>query len=214
MKKITDIYTEYNIMPNLQAHQFRVAGVASQVCNSLNVPIDTRSVISACLLHDMGNIIKFHLETFPEFLEPEGLTYWQNIQNEYLSRYGHDEHEATVKIIQELGLSEDIVELANQNRFSWLCKHKESDNLALKIIHYADARVGPHGVLSYDERMDDAGVRYANHKNSIEEEKRHALVLCGKEIEKQIFSHSKIKPEDINDESTALYMEDLKNFEI
>ena len=34
------------------------------------------------------------------------------------------------------------------------------------------------------------------------------------EIENQIFSHSKIKKEDINDESVIPYLEKLKNFSI
>jgi hypothetical protein len=33
-------------------------------------------------------------------------------------------------------------------------------------------------------------------------------------FEKQIFSYSKTKPEDINDESVAKIIEELKNFEI
>ena len=48
-------------MPNLAMHQLRVAGVAMQICESLDTNIDTNSVVKACLLHDMGNIIKFNL---------------------------------------------------------------------------------------------------------------------------------------------------------
>ena len=40
MKKITEIYKEYKIMPNLQMHQYRVAAVAMQICESLNIKID------------------------------------------------------------------------------------------------------------------------------------------------------------------------------
>ena len=66
MKNITDIYEKYKIMPLLAMHQIRVAAVAMMICDSLSVPIDKDSVIKACLLHDIGNIIKFDLNHFPE----------------------------------------------------------------------------------------------------------------------------------------------------
>jgi hypothetical protein len=214
MRKITDIYNEYKIMPNLQMHQLRVAAVAGQICDSLDIALDKNVLITACLLHDMGNIIKSNLSYFPEFLEPRGLEYWQGVKDEYIEKYGNNEHEATIKIIQELGLSDQITELAGQNQFSYMCQHRDSDNFMLKLIHYADARVGPHGVSSYDERMDEARKRYKNHKNSVEEQERQKLVVCGKEIEDQIFSHSIIKPEDITDESIAERLELLKSFSL
>jgi hypothetical protein len=214
MRKIKDIYEEYKIMPNLQMHQLRVAGVVSQLCDSLNLEVTKETLIITCLLHDMGNIIKSRLDYFPEFIKPEGLGYWQNVKDEFIQKYGEDEHEATVQIIKELGLPERVVNLAGENRFSYMCKHSEAEDLMQKLIHYADGRVGPHGILSYDERMNDANKRYKNHKLSVEEEERDRLVNCGREIEKYIFSHSNIKPEDINDESVAKIIEELKNFEI
>ena len=201
-------------MPNLQMHQLRVAGVVSQLCDSLNLEVTKETLIITCLLHDMGNIIKSRLDYFPEFIKPEGLGYWQNVKDEFIQKYGEDEHEATVQIIKELGLPERVVNLAGENRFSYMCKHSEAEDLMQKLIHYADGRVGPHGILSYDERMNDANKRYKNHKLSVEEEERDRLVNCGREIEKYIFSHSTIKPEDINDESIAPMIEELKNFEI
>jgi hypothetical protein len=214
MRKITDIYEEYKIMPNLQMHQLRVASVVSQLCDSLSLEVTKEILIITCLLHDMGNIIKSKLDYFPEFIQPEGLDYWQSVKNEFIQKYGDDEHEATVQIIKELGLPERIVNLAGENRFSYMCKHSEGEDLMQKLIHYADGRVGPHGILSYDERMNDANKRYKNHKLSVEEEERDRLVECGRDIEKQIFSHSNIKPEDINDESVREIIEQLKNFEI
>ena len=214
MRKITDIYSEYKIMPQLQMHQIRVTAVAKQICESLSISIDIDIVIRACLLHDMGNIIKFNLPHFPEFLEPEGLDYWQTVKDEYISKYGEDEHEATVKIMRELGILDNIIELAGDNRFSYMCRHRDSEDMYLKIIHYADGRVGPHGILSFEERMNDAGKRYKDHKLSFQDEERIKLVECGKDIEKQIFAHSNIKPEDITDESVKEMIEELKNFEI
>ena len=57
---IQEIYTKYKIMPSLQLHQYRVAGVAMYLCERVKMKIDTDNIIAACLLHDMGNIIKIH----------------------------------------------------------------------------------------------------------------------------------------------------------
>lgn len=215
MRKITDIYEEYKIMPQLQMHQLRVASVAQMICDNINLELDKNIIIKTALLHDMGNIIKFDLPLFPKFLEPEGLEYWESVKSDYIQTYGDNEHEATVKIIEELGVEQEVSRIAGENRFSNMCLHKEGQDIYLKIIHYADGRVGPNGVLSYNERMDDAGERYKDHRINIwQKEERLKLVECGKDIEKQIFFHLNIKPEDINDQSVAPIIENLKNFEI
>ena len=216
MRKITDIYKEYKIMPHLQMHQLRVAAVASIVCDSLDLKLDKKLIITTCLLHDMGNVIKFNLDQTKSVfglsdIEVEDV---RIVKKEFINKYGEDEHEATIKIIEELGLSEKVRYLAGENRFSFMCKHSKEGDLTQKLIHYADGRVGPHGILSYDERMNDASKRYKGHKLSVHEEERDRLVNCGRDIEKYIFSHSNIKPEDINDESVKEIIEELKNFEI
>lgn len=212
MRKITEIYEQYKIMPNLQKHQFRVAAVMTQICDSLNIEVDKDTLVVTCLLHDMGNIIKSKLGYFPEFEESNNLEYWQTVKTDYINTYGGDEHEATVKIIEELGSPERVIYLANENRFSYMCKHSQGEDLMQKLIHYTDGRVGPHGVLSFNERMNDANKRYKN--DSFDNKERDRLINCGRDIEKYIFSHSNIKPEDINDESVAPMIEELKNYSI
>ena len=85
----------------------------------------------------------------------------------------------------------------------------------LKIVNYADTRVDPHGIVSYDERMEEGRNRYKDRSdNDINEEQRIKFVECGKDIEKQIFAKCKIKPEDINDETVKPIIESLKDFVI
>lgn len=216
MRTILDIYDKYKIMPHLQKHQLQVASVAWFICNSLDLEIDKNIVVTTCLLHDMGNVIKFNLnQTKSVFgLSDTEVDDISKIKNEFIEKYGDDEHEATIKIIKELELLERVVSLAGENRFSYMCKHSMGGDLMQKIIHYADGRVGPHGILSYNDRMNDANKRYKDHKLSIEEEERDRLVNCGRDIEKYIFSHTNIKPEDITDEAIAPYIEKFKKFEI
>lgn len=213
-KTISEIYTEYKIIPNLQAHMLRVAAVASIICDNFSEPLPKEEIITACLLHDMGNIIKSYLEYFPEFLKPEGLEYWQKVKNDYIEKYGADEHEATIKIIKEIGLSDQIVRLADQVCFTLLCNHRDSDDMSVKITHYSDGRADPYGIVSYDERMDEGKKRYEGRADVFAVEGREKLIACGKEIEKQIFSKCKIKPEDINNETVAPIILELRNFVI
>jgi len=212
MKKITDIYTLYNIMPNLQLHQLRVAAVASQICDSLDVDVDKEKIITTCLLHDMGNIIKADFSRFPDFLEPEGVEYWKEVKDHFVRTYGNKEDLATLAIMKELGVLQDLQDYAHKLDFAHVCKTKQGEDLTLKVIKYSDLRVGPYGVLSYEDRMNDVKERYSGRAHLYQD--REELILCGKELESQVFSHSNIKPEDISDESVASQIEILKNFEI
>ena len=211
---IERIYKKYKIMPSLQAHMLRVAAVASLICDNFSEPLPKEEIITACLLHDMGNIIKSNFEFLPQFLEPEGPEYWQKVKDDYIKKYGRNDIEATLKIIKELGLSEKIFRFTDQVRFSLLCNHRDGKDWDIKIIHYSDGRADPYGIVSYDERMKEAKKRYENKENSIKEDEWQKLVACGQEIEKQIFSKCKIKPEDINDQTVAPIISMLRDFVI
>ncbi len=211
MPRVTEIYEKYKIMPSLQMHMLRVAAVATVICDNFNEPIDREAIILGSLFHDMGNIIKSDLNKFPQFIEPEGLAYWQEVKDEYLAKYGKDEVTASAMIMQELGVLPHAIEICNQNQFTRLCEHALSNDLEVKIVHYSDGRVDPHGVKSYKERMEEARIRYQQ-QNQKWEDDRQRLVDCGLEIEKQIFAKCSIKPEDITDELVAPIIEELKNF--
>ncbi len=152
---IKTMYEKYHIMPALQLHQLRVAGVAAYI--SVNFidkqSIDTNEIILACLLHDMGNILKFSLDRFPEFLEPQGRDYWQKVQDEYRMKYGNDEHEATKQIVREImtGLSSykvhKVIKPVTSKRFT---ADNDSRDLGLQVFKKAgiqDLFVHPERVM-------------------------------------------------------------------
>ena len=82
MRTPREIYAEFKIMPNLQLHQLRVAAVGKLISEHFTVPVNVRDVVLACLFHDMGNILKFDLTQFPEFREPQGILYWEEVKKE------------------------------------------------------------------------------------------------------------------------------------
>lgn len=207
---IQSIYSRYQIMPNLREHQLRVAGVAQIICNAMKPTVDTKEIVSACLLHDMGNIIKFNLELFPAFLEPEGLTYWKKVQNDYIRTYGNDEHHATISIAEEIldeqlqsqseqSIKDRILELLHAIGFSNAKKNVETTNLGKKIAAYADMRVKPQGVTSMKDRLTDGRKRFSRlqrYEKDIFEEMTEYL----SKIESQIFAQSSIHSNIITEE--------------
>lgn len=214
MKKIKDIYKEYKVMPMLALHQLRVASVALQICDSLSIEVDKESLTKACLLHDIANIIKFNLNYFPEHNEPEGIDYWQKVKDECIKKYGNNEHNASVEIVRELGLSDYIAHLVDIIEPEYVVKVNNGKDLGEKIGIYADNRVTPHGVFSIEERNLEAKKRYENHPHSFGDKEREFFMKNMSSIEEQIFSYSNIKPEDINDESIMKYLEILKNYSL
>lgn len=214
-KKILEIYNEYKIKENLQHHMLRVAAVAFIICDNFDEPLPKEDILMACLFHDMGNIIKSDLTYFPEFNEPEGVEYWQNIKDEYIDKYGKNEHHATLQIMKELDLPTNVVDVVSKVDFYLACNNLNDNNFVYNIVNYADWRVDPYGIVSYEERMEEGNRRYKNMKGySLEGKKLQKLLACGKEIEKQIFSKCKIKPEDINDEMVKPIISSLKDFVI
>ena len=201
MKDALEIYFRYQIMPALQRHQLRVAGVARQICDSVSHELDTDGVVSVCLLHDMGNIIKFDLSYFPEFVKPEGLEHWQKVKDGFVEKYGSDEHVATEKICREIGLSETEMGYLSAVGFSRASENVTSDSLERKICCYSDMRVGPHGVLSIEERLADGRKRYAGKKHTIASERFEEMAAAVRELERQIFLAASIRPEDVTDAS-------------
>lgn len=199
-------------MLNLQMHQLRVASVAYIICENLKVDFDTDSVIKACLIHDMGNIVKFNLSYFPEWNEPEGLEYWENIKNDFILKYGSNDHHANLAISKELNLSDKICLLVDSFDPGLVEMIAMDNDLARKICIYADNRVTPHEIVSIDERNLEAKKRYENHPHGFDDERRKFFMENMRKIENQIFSICKIKPKDINNESIKKYFDKLSDF--
>lgn len=214
MKKITEIYKEYKIDSLLTMHQMRVTSIAWQICDNINIKVNKNDIILACLFHDMGNIIKYDFINFIEQYEKEGLDYWKNVQKEFIAKYGPNEHIATSSIVKEIGLSPAIIELISNIDSKLMEKIYNSDDFNLKICKYADLRAAPYSVVSINERMEEAKKRYEGHRNEFNEKERESFKENIIKIEKQIFSHSNIKPEDINDKSITPYLEKLQDFSI
>src|SRR3989344_4469655 len=218
MKTVRELYTKWRIMPSLQLHQLRVAAVVKLIADNFTEPVNKEEVILACLFHDMGNIIKSDLTYFPEFTKPEGVEHWEKIKSEFIQKYGTNHHKANIMIAKDIGLPSKSVTLIDSIGFSQIAYVVEDQSNERKIMQYADIRVGPHGVLSLNERLAEGRKRYnatrkaRTYYESDDEFMR--LERAAEELEKQIATLSRIAPEDITDAAVAPLIEELRNYPV
>jgi len=211
---IQQLYEKYEIMPNLQLHMYRVAAVAKMICDHFKKSINKQEVVITCLLHDIGNIIKFDLFDFPQFLEPLGFEYWYKVQIHYIKKYGNDEHVASQKIAEELGIDDRIRELMDSVSFIGATENYQTNDFAKKICSYADVRVTPFGVVSLEKRLADLEQRYGNkYPGEAMKKKRAEFQNYLRKMESQIFQNCSLKPEQITETAIAPIIQELKNVE-
>ncbi len=212
-----DIYERYRIFPGLQLHQLRVAAVALQAARLLPFPVDERSVALAGLFHDMGNIIKAELGSIPGMFDEKDIGYWQGVKDEFVAKYGHDEHEATLAIAHEIGLPEECIALMENVGFGRLPELVADPSFEKKLVEYGDLRTSPQGVLSVRDRAEDGRRRYRARmlRQGKEPDGYFDTLIAGAlELEEQIFARASGAPEDITDASVAPLVEELKTYRI
>lgn len=161
---IKQIYKKYHVMPQLVTHQLRVAGVGKIIAENWKDKCDVIFTTELCLLHDMGNIVKFDLTTRDaKFGKIENIEYWRKIQQQYWDQFGKDAHDATIGILRETNLGNFVAYITEEEKLYFAEAREDilnKANIASVILMYADCRVTPAGVVSYRERIDDLKARY------------------------------------------------------
>jgi hypothetical protein len=213
---VQEVFDTYRILPILQLHQLRVAAVGKTICDHFDLRLDTQSVVMACLLHDMGNIIKSDFSLFPEALEPLGRAHWEQVKQEYIDTYGPSEHDAALTIAREIGVSKEVIGLIDGIGFSKLETTRDQNIFEIKIVEYSDCRVSPHGVTSMTARLEDARKRYADKFTDIPSASTRfdELLHAAHEVETQLFAHTDIRPEELTEEAMRPAAEALRDYKI
>lgn len=190
-------------MPILQEHMVRVAYVGKVLGEHTTEDVDVDNIVKSCLLHDMGNIIKFNLHVLEGAIDEKGFEYWKNVKSEFISKYGEEEFSATKQICTELGASENIINLVDAFGTRNVNNIIESGDLNKMIVNYADHRVAPHAIVSLKDRILDQHERFYK-SFSTEEAKtkidaRKPTDDAKFELERLIFARSRLEPTDILD---------------
>lgn len=197
--QVNEVYEQYCVPPHLQAHMLRVAGVADYIAGQFHSELPRAHMRSACLLHDVANIIKFNFDWQPEIWQGR-VEEWKRVQAQMRSRYGDDEHAATLHIAKEVGVSEKTERIIGAIGFSKACALRGENTFEKKICCYADQRVASSGVCSLEERIAEGGRRHALNKgDGAHDSKYENAVACLHTLEEHIFAHTAITPTDITE---------------
>jgi hypothetical protein len=212
---INRIYDRFAIPPNLRMHMYRVAAVSEMICDNWRGPrISRDDVVAACLLHDLGNIVKmdFNTEFGLRMLGKEGaknVEHWRRVKERMVAKYGSNSWDATMKMVLELGVSDRVHFLLEKE--NGLMENDDYEikveDWELRISVYGDERVGPFGILSLKGRFDDFEVRYKDYLKSAHDIQLPKVFERASMIEKLLFSNATITPEQINDSSVAPYVQ-------
>ena len=153
------------------------------------------------------------LDKHPEFLDKEqvNIDYWKKVQKQIIQKYGTDDHEATKKMLAEIGANEEIAEIVLNKSFDKSLGVKSSSNWALKILYYADFRTLPAGIGTLEERIADVKARMPKYTSRSDFED---LVAAGREIEKQLQQNLNVPVSEINDGSVKIDTESFLDLEI
>ena len=165
--------------------------------------IDWKKVKKTALLHDLGNIVRFDFDKYPQFLGPEisRIDYWKEVQAETIAKYGNDDHDATEKMLQELNVSKDIANVILEKSFGNSVQVAKGDNWYAKILSYCDNRVMPKGVVTLEERILDTKERAPKYANRPDFEE---LCDSSREVEKQIQENLNNPVDQINKNSVKV----------
>lgn len=208
--RISEIYSKYSIPRNLQLHMLRVAAGVQIICNQLpNFP-ETRQAILTALVHDLGNIVKFRLdESMSDYKT------LKNLQEEFIQKYGPDDHLATILIMREMGLSERLIEIMESMPLYKAVATRDSRDLAAKICFYCDKRTVPEGFVSIDERVEDIKARYPEYKGmKLGTPEYSELLDSVKEIETQIKQVCPKDPSLITTDEVEALIPEMEMFEV
>jgi predicted HD phosphohydrolase len=160
--KAAAAYQHYNIMPTLAQHMLQVGAVAKIVTDQINEPdFPATQIISACLLHDMGNIMKFDLDNVPVGLDIPDIDHWKSVQADIRNQYGLDEHQVTHHIASEIGVSSTTLSAIENCGTSKAASVLADQNIPAMFVTYCDYHVAPASIVSPAQRLADILDRYA-----------------------------------------------------
>jgi len=154
---VQSLYAQYQVPTNLQQHMLRVAAVAQIIVSAWHgPPIHPTAIIQTCLFHDIAKPVTFDMAKQRQFLSTdEEIEAVASLKAWLIKTYGENEHQAAKKIFSEMQLSPRSLTLVDHLEWSYIPRLLAEKDIESLIPIYADMRVGPQGILSLEDRLND-----------------------------------------------------------
>jgi hypothetical protein len=202
---VNEAYEKLRLPKNLQEHHLRVAALIQiMVENWQGEAIDKQDVVIAGLFHDAANILKFKFDNPAMMGEDEAgrIDYWRQVQQEVREQYGDNIHEATIKMCQEIGLSEAVLHIIDGLEWDLANQALQDKNWPVALAIYADMRIGPFGIIPLIERLENLHSRIPI--------KNYTQVLASAQtLESTLQSHITVNLQQINNQPLSMRFSDL-----
>ncbi len=109
--KVKDVYKTYQTPKSLQEHMLRVASLASILLdNWTGASLDKDEIVKACTIHDIAKPMTFDLAKQASFgMSENDIEKLRLFQIEIRTKYGEQEHQATIGICKAVGCDANTV---------------------------------------------------------------------------------------------------------
>lgn len=206
---VQQVYEKYSTPKNLQEHMLRVAALSKIICdNWTGKNINGSAIIIACLLHDIAKPMKFDITKQSGFGMPQDeILKLEKLQKFIKDKYGDDEHTNTIGMSKDVGIKEDSIQIIENLEWKYTNRLLTENDTESLIAVYCDRRVGPKGVLSLQQRLDDLKVRaMVDYYDD--------YVKNGEILEMTLQEFVSVKLNSITDENLNPYFPGLLNLQI
>lgn len=210
------IFDHFNIPLGLQQHMYTVAGIGKYITdNWLGEKINQQAIVTALLIHDLGNLVKFDLSPGAKVYDPTLATdQWRKNQQMMIEQYSSDAHQATLIMAKEIVTDPLVLKLVASMDATNLAK-TFNQSWEEKICEYADLRVTPFGITSLENRLNDIHQRYKQHSQAWSDEQLLTQNKSfGQKIEQQLQTNTKVDIITIPAEKIATYLVELPDYQI
>jgi HD superfamily phosphodiesterase len=208
-RTVKQIYQDFRIPPNLQEHMLRVAALIGILVERWQgAELNYEATVRVGLFHDMGNLLKFDLSR-TELLGKEArrVDYWRQVQQDMKAKYGPDVHKATLAIGREIGLPVKELELVEKLEWKLIDLRLAENDFESAVTIYADMRIGPFGIMTMEERIDDFRTR-------AKVTELPALIASSKRLERTIQASLNVRVNAIKESALKSRFESLLSLEI
>lgn len=188
-----DLLERFQTPMHVRAHCSKVARVAEFLARQLRevaLNVDPELAWLGGMVHDFVRVVDFR--TLDSALgTPYEQAFWQRLRADYAGRHHAD---VGADILETMGESA-LAKIVRVHKTRAILSHDSPQTWEEKLVYYADKRVSHDQIVSLRERLEEIRLRYFGGQPLTSGEKKYHDAIFA--LEKEIFSHLPITPEDV-----------------